>query len=79
MRLPKNVGSCKYGTGIDMDLYLFRRDSRVNYFLMLALPYSPFASNAWASLKDKRSYVGYDVDSEYVKLAERRIFNNFLK
>jgi len=33
-----NAGRCKYGTGIDVDLYLFRKDTRINYLPMLALP-----------------------------------------
>ena len=38
----------------------------------------PFVGSGTASLsaiKDKRNYIGYDIDPEYVKLAERRIFN----
>lgn len=38
----------------------------------------PFAGSGTACLsaiKDKRNYIGYDIDSEYVKLAERRIYN----
>ena len=38
----------------------------------------PFVGSGTACLsaiKDKRNYVGYDIDSEYVKLAERRISN----
>ncbi|MBW1746282.1 MAG: site-specific DNA-methyltransferase [Deltaproteobacteria bacterium] len=39
----------------------------------------PFAGSGTACLsaiKDKRNYIGYDIDSEYVKLAERRISNH---
>jgi len=38
-------------------------------------PFVGSGSACLAAIKDKRNYVGYDIDSEYVKLAEKRIAN----
>ncbi len=36
-------------------------------------PFVGSGSTCLSAIKDKRNYVGYDIDSEYVKLAEKRI------
>jgi modification methylase len=38
-------------------------------------PFVGSGSACLAAIKDKRNYVGYDIDSEYVKLAAKRIAN----
>jgi len=38
-------------------------------------PFVGSGSACLSAIKDKRNYVGYDIDSGYVKLAERRIAN----
>ena len=51
-----------------IQLYTFKDDVVLD-------PFVGSGSACLSAIKDKRSYVGYDIDSEYVKLAERRIFN----
>jgi site-specific DNA-methyltransferase (adenine-specific) len=36
-------------------------------------------STAIAALKSERKYIGYDIDSEYIKIAENRIAPNKLQ
>jgi len=36
-------------------------------------PFMGSGSTAIAALKSERKYVGYDIDAEYIKLAEERI------
>jgi len=47
-------------------LYTFKEDIVLD-------PFMGSGSTAIAALKSKRKYVGYDVDPEYIKIAERRI------
>jgi hypothetical protein len=40
--------------------------------------YAAWESRLSAAIKTKRHYVGYDINEEYVKLTERRIFSTVL-
>ena len=51
-----------------IQLYTFKRDIVLD-------PFVGSGSACLSAIKDKRNYVGYDIDPEYVKLAERRISN----
>ena len=51
-----------------IQLYTFKDDVVLD-------PFVGSGSACLSAIKDKRSYVGYDIDSEYVTLAERRIYN----
>ena len=51
-----------------IQLYTFKDDVVLD-------PFVGSGSACLSAIKDERSYVGYDIDSEYVKLAERRISN----
>ena len=50
-----------------IQLYTFKND-------VILDPFAGSGSTCLAAVKDKRNYVGYDINSEYVNLAERRIF-----
>jgi site-specific DNA-methyltransferase (adenine-specific) len=52
-----------------IQLYTFKDD-------VILDPFAGSGSTCLAAVKDKRNYVGYDINSEYVNLAERRIFNH---
>ncbi|MBC2694014.1 MAG: site-specific DNA-methyltransferase [Desulfobacteraceae bacterium] len=49
-------------------LYTFKDDVVLD-------PFVGSGSTCLSAIKNKRNYVGYDIDSEYVKLAEKRIAN----
>ncbi len=51
-----------------IQLYTFKGDVVLD-------PFAGSGSTCLASMKDNRNYIGYDIDAEYVKLSERRIFN----
>ena len=51
-----------------IELYTFKNDVVLD-------PFVGSGSTCLSAIKDKRNYVGYDIDSEYVKLAEKRIAN----
>jgi DNA modification methylase len=51
-----------------IQLYTFRGDVVLD-------PFVGSGSTCLSAIKDNRNYIGYDIDSGYVKLAERRIFN----
>jgi len=51
-----------------IQLYTFKDDVVLD-------PFVGSGSTCLSAIKDKRNYVGYDIDSEYVKLAEKRISN----
>ena len=51
-----------------IQLYTFKDDVVLD-------PFVGSGSTCLSAIKDKRNYVGYDIDSEYVKLAEERIAN----
>jgi len=51
-----------------IQLYTFKSDVVLD-------PFVGSGTACLSAIKDKRSYIGYDIDSEYVKLAERRISN----
>ena len=51
-----------------IQLYTFKDDVVLD-------PFVGSGSTCLSAIKDKRNYVGYDIDSEYVKLAENRIAN----
>ena len=51
-----------------IQLYTFKDDVVLD-------PFVGSGSSCLSAIKDKRNYVGYDIDSEYVKLAENRIAN----
>jgi site-specific DNA-methyltransferase (adenine-specific) len=51
-----------------IQLYTFKDDVVLD-------PFAGSGSTCLSAIKDKRNYVGYDIDSEYVKLAEERIAN----
>ena len=51
-----------------IQLYTFKDDVVLD-------PFVGSGSSCLSAIKDKRNYVGYDIDSEYVKLAEKRIAN----
>ena len=57
-----------------IQLYTFKDDVVLD-------PFVGSGSTCLSAIKDKRNYVGYDIDSEYVKLAEKRIssYTNQLK
>jgi len=50
-----------------IQLYTFRGD-------VILDPFMGSGSTAIAALNSSRSYIGYDIDPEYIKLAEERIF-----
>lgn len=52
-----------------IQLYTFKDDVVLD-------PFVGSGSTCLSAIKDKRNYVGYDIDSEYVKLAEKRIANH---
>jgi len=52
-----------------IQLYTFQDDVVLD-------PFVGSGTACLAAIKDKRNYVGYDIDPEYVKLAERRIANH---
>jgi DNA modification methylase len=52
-----------------IQLYTFKDDVVLD-------PFAGSGSTCLSAIKDKRNYVGYDIDSEYVKLAEKRIANH---
>jgi len=49
-----------------MQLYTFKNDNVLD-------PFAGSGNACLAAIKDQRNYVGYDIDYEYVKLAEKRI------
>ena len=51
-----------------IQLYTFKNDIVLD-------PFVGSGSTCLSAIKDKRNYVGYDIDSKYVKLAEKRISN----
>jgi site-specific DNA-methyltransferase (adenine-specific) len=51
-----------------IQLYTFKDDVVLD-------PFVGSGSTCLSAIKDKRNYMGYDIDSEYVKLAEKRIAN----
>jgi site-specific DNA-methyltransferase (adenine-specific) len=51
-----------------IQLYTFKDD-------VILDPFAGSGSTCLAAVKDKRNYVGYDINSEYVNLAEKRIFS----
>ena len=51
-----------------IQLYTFKNDVVLD-------PFVGSGTTCLSAIKDKRNYVGYDIDSEYVKLAEERIAN----
>jgi len=51
-----------------IQLYTFKGDVVLD-------PFVGSGSTCLSAIKDNRNYIGYDIDSGYVKLAERRIFN----
>lgn len=51
-----------------IQLYTFKGDVVLD-------PFVGSGSTCMSAIKDKRNYVGYDINPEYVKLAERRISN----
>ncbi|MEA3224138.1 MAG: site-specific DNA-methyltransferase [Thermodesulfobacteriota bacterium] len=51
-----------------IQLYTFKGD-------VLLDPFVGSGTTCLSAIKDNRIYIGYDIDPEYVKLAERRIFN----
>jgi site-specific DNA-methyltransferase (adenine-specific) len=52
-----------------IQLYTFKDDVVLD-------PFVGSGSTCLSAIKDKRNHVGYDIDSEYVKLAEKRIANH---
>lgn len=52
-----------------IQLYTFKNDIVLD-------PFVGSGTVCLSAIKDKRNYIGYDIDSEYVKLAERRIANH---
>ena len=51
-----------------IQLYTFKDDVVID-------PFVGSGSTCLSAIKDKRNYVGYDIDPEYIKLAEKRIGN----
>ena len=51
-----------------IQLYTFKDDVVLD-------PFVGSGTTCLSALKDNRNYIGYDTNSEYVKLAEKRIFN----
>ncbi len=51
-----------------IQLYTFKDDVVLD-------PFVGSGTACLSAIKNKRSYVGYDIDPEYVKLAEKRISN----
>ncbi len=51
-----------------IQLYTFKGD-------VILDPFVGSGTTCLSAIKDKRNYVGYDIDPEYVKLAERRIYD----
>ncbi len=49
-----------------IQLYTFKDDVVLD-------PFVGSGSTCLSAIKDKRNYVGYDIDQEYVKLTKRRI------
>lgn len=49
-----------------IQLYTFKNDVVLD-------PFAGSGTTCLAAIKDKRSYVGYDIDPEYIKLSEIRI------
>jgi site-specific DNA-methyltransferase (adenine-specific) len=51
-----------------IQLYTFKGDVVLD-------PFAGSGSTCLSAIKNERNYVGYDIDSDYVKLAEKRILN----
>jgi len=51
-----------------IQLYTFKGD-------VILDPFAGSGSTCLSAIKNERNYVGYDIDSDYVKLAEKRILN----
>ena len=51
-----------------IQLYTFKKDVVLD-------PFAGSGSTCLSAIKNERNYVGYDIDSDYVKLAEKRILN----
>jgi len=51
-----------------IQLYTFKNDVVLD-------PFVGSGTACLSAIKDKRNYIGYDIDSEYVRLAESRIAN----
>ena len=51
-----------------IQLYTFKGD-------VILDPFAGSGSTCLSAIKNERDYVGYDIDSDYVKLAEKRILN----
>jgi len=52
-----------------IQLYTFKNDIVLD-------PFVGSGTVCLSAIKDNRNYIGYEIDSEYVKLAERRIANH---
>ena len=51
-----------------IQLYTFKGDVVLD-------PFVGSGSTCLSAIKDKRNYIGYDIDPDYVKLAEKRIYD----
>ncbi|CAN2047024.1 site-specific DNA-methyltransferase (adenine-specific) [Candidatus Magnetomoraceae bacterium gMMP-1] len=51
-----------------IQLYTFKSDVVLD-------PFAGSGTTCLSAIKNKRNYIGYDINSEYVKLAEKKIFN----